>query len=71
VTSIPAGAKPPAPNTFDDVEVVHAVDGDGTALCSEAMVLEQVDGYLWPDVPEDKGCSVCQALIGASTSPPN
>jgi hypothetical protein len=71
VTSMPAGAKPPAPKTFDDVAVVHAVDGDGMALCSGAMVLEQVNSYLWPDVPDDKGCSVCQALIGASTPPSN
>jgi hypothetical protein len=65
---VPAGVEPPAPVSLDDVAIVHAVDGDGTALCSEALSVEQVNGCLWPDVPDVQRCSVCQMVMSSVRS---
>jgi hypothetical protein len=65
--SFPAGAPSPAPNSLADAGEVHAVDGDGTALCSESITVEQVNGRLWADVPRDQRCPKCALIMGAGS----
>ena len=45
------------------LEVVHAVDGDGSAVCAAAVEVEQVDHLAWSETPRDKQCRVCRLLI--------
>jgi hypothetical protein len=61
--SLPAGVEPPAPDAFDDVGVVHAVDGDGTAFCIGDLRLEQVDHQSWKSVPDEQRCHACAVML--------
>jgi hypothetical protein len=54
---------PPAADRFADVEVVHAIDGDGTSLCGAGTSLVQIDSFTWPDVPRLQRCGACEALL--------
>jgi hypothetical protein len=63
--SLPAGVEPPAPDALDDVGIVHALDGDATALCTAGKALEQVDHQFWSDVPIGQRCQACAAVLGA------
>jgi hypothetical protein len=63
--SLPAGVEPPAPDAFDDVGVVHALDGDATAFCDGDLDLEQVDHQLWNNAPSDQRCRACVVKLTA------
>jgi hypothetical protein len=65
--SLPAGVEPPAPDSFDDVGVVHAVDGDATAICRGSLHIEQVDHQFWANVPDAQRCRVCVSMLTAVT----
>jgi hypothetical protein len=60
---IPAGATPPAPDDLRQLAVVHAVDGDGSAVCGLAPV-EPVDHNAWTEAAPEQRCKVCRAVIG-------
>jgi hypothetical protein len=64
---MPAGTPPPAPSNLDGVPVAHAIDGDGTALCSRTLAVEQVDACTWPDVPGRQRCGICEAITSQAT----
>jgi hypothetical protein len=59
-----AGHPPPSPDSFEDIGIAHAVDGDGTALCEAGLAVEQVDHYSWDDIPGGQRCPVCAATLG-------
>lgn len=61
---LPAGAKPPAPETLAGLTVVHAVDGDGSAVCAAAMAVEPIDSIAWSQTPAEQQCRACRVLIG-------
>ena len=60
---VPAGHVPPTPANLDDIAIAHAIDGDGTALCQPDLLLEQVDGYHWSDVPPEQRCPFCTLAL--------
>jgi hypothetical protein len=62
--SVPAGHPKPAPGSFADAGVVHAIDGDRTALCNDGVDLQQVNGFFWVDVPESQRCPTCATIMG-------
>jgi hypothetical protein len=62
--ALPAGHSPPAPETLADVAFVHAVDGDGTALCRPEAPVQQVDDVTWVDVPPSQRCPICAVTLG-------
>lgn len=66
--TLSAGSSPPAPNSLEDVGEVHVVDGDGTALCSELIVVEAVDACRWQDVSLVQRCPSCEIIMGAAHS---
>jgi hypothetical protein len=59
--TLPAGATPPAPDSFGEVDVAHAIDGDGTALCHGGRV-ERIDALAWLDTPGNKRCTACAII---------
>ena len=60
---IRAGHPAPAPSAFADVAVVHAIDGDGAALCEAYPDIEQVDDFHWDDVPPTQRCPHCALIL--------
>jgi hypothetical protein len=60
--TLPAGTHPPAPDEIEDSPgPVHAIDGDGTALCGGGD-LEQIDHRHWYEVAAPLRCRICDAL---------
>jgi hypothetical protein len=62
--SLRAGSPPPVLRGIDDLGTVHAIDGDGSALCAATMRVEPVDVLQWVDVPAGQQCPLCQAVLG-------
>jgi hypothetical protein len=44
--------------------MVHAIDGDGSSLCSAVAkgVLVPVDSYMFSDVPTNQRCLLCDSM---------
>jgi hypothetical protein len=61
--TIRAGVPPPPPDDLEDVGEVHAIDGDGTALCLGNLAVEPVDSYLWTQVPAPQRCTRCSLIM--------
>jgi hypothetical protein len=64
--SLPAGSPPPVPADLSPLRVAHAIDGDGSAVCSVELKVEQVDALGWSDVPQTKQCTLCALIVAAS-----
>jgi hypothetical protein len=63
--SMPAGSTPPAPETIEEVPGrVHAIDGDGSPLCTTGGEIEQIDRKSWLDVPAGRRCQICDVIAG-------
>jgi hypothetical protein len=65
--SFAAGVEPPPRDSFDDVGIIHAIDGDGTPFCTGDVHLEQVDQQTWADVPDAQRCPACALNLVAIT----
>ena len=62
--AMPAGSTPPFVDRFEDVAgAVHAIDGDGTALCSIPEDVAAVDHFCWAEVPRAQRCPVCALIL--------
>jgi hypothetical protein len=65
---VSAGASPPAPENFGGGRIVHAMDGDGTAVCSGLIPLEHIDHHRWAEAPADERCRACEFIMEAGRS---
>jgi hypothetical protein len=67
--AMPAGCEPPAPDAFEGLTRIHAVDGDGASLCGELAHADRIDAKMWADVPELQQCPLCGLILsGAARS---